>query len=196
MTPTTNVLTCTIPTEVDNLFYIRLGLMSTTTNVVLESQHPIYAFIDGAFQQTTKSVITVSNTVNTVRQTADTNSAKISNLTQTLGTNADGTTAVNDIVHQISDIEQDLNGISTRVTKTEVSLRGTFATSSTIAGTAAKIATIFPENNNFELYTGATITVKFINNNTTSAPTLNINSTGAKPIKTYSGAALSENEYK
>ena len=196
MTPTTNVLTCTIPTEADNLFYIRLGLMSSTTNAVLESQHPIYAFIDGAFQQTTKSVITISNTVNTVRQTADTNSAKISNLTQTLGTNADGTTAADDIVHQISEIDQNLDGISTRVSKTEVSLRGTFATSSTAANTAAKTATIFPENNDFKLYTGATITVKFTNNNTASAPTLNINSTGAKPIKTYSGANLSEAEYQ
>lgn len=196
MTPTTTVLTCTVPTQEDNLFYIRLGLMSTATNAVLESQHPIYAFMDGKFQQTTQSVVTVSNTVNTVKQTADTNSAKISNLTQTLGTNADGTTAAEDIVHQISDIEQDLNGISTRVSKTEVSLRGTFATSSTAASTAAKVATIFPENNDFELYTGATITVKFTNNNTTSVPTLNINSTGVKPIKTYSGTNLSEAEYK
>lgn len=196
MTPTTTVLTCTVPTQEDNLFYIRLGLMSTATNAVLESQHPIYAFIDGKFQQTTQSVVTVSNTVNTVKQTADTNSAKISNLTQTLGTNADGTTAADDIVHQISDIEQDLNGISTRVSKTEVSLRGTFATSSTAASTTTKVATIFPENNDFELYTGATITVKFTNNNTASTPTLNINSTGAKSIKTYSGANLSEAEYK
>lgn len=170
--------------------------MSTATNAVLESQHPIYAFMDGKFQQTTQSVVTVSNTVNTVKQTVDTNSAKISNLTQTLGTNADGTTAADDIVHQISEIDQNLDGISTRVSKTEVSLRGTFATSSTAANTKAKTATIFPENNNFELYTGVTITVKFTNNNTASAPTLNINSTGAKPIKTYSGTNLSEEEYK
>ena len=196
MTPTATVLTCIVPTQEDNLFYIRLGLMSTATNAVLESQHPIYAFMDGKFQQTTQSVVTVSNTVNTVKQTVDTNSAKISNLTQTLGTNADGTTAADDIVHQISEIDQNLDGISTRVSKTEVSLRGTFATSSTAANTKAKTATIFPENNNFELYTGVTITVKFTNNNTASAPTLNINSTGAKPIKTYSGTNLSEEEYK
>jgi hypothetical protein len=197
MTPTSEVLTCTEPTGENGLFYLRLGLMSTVSNAVLESQHPIYAFMDGKFQQTTQSVVTVSNTVNTVKQTADTNSAKISNLTQTLGTNADGTTAENDIIHQISEINQDLDGISTRVSKTEASLRSsTFATSSTAASTKAKTATIFPENNDFELYTGATITVKFTNNNTASAPTLKINSTEAKPIKTYSGANLSEAEYK
>lgn len=197
MTPTSEVLTCAEPTEENGLFYLRLGLMSTASNAVLESQHPIYAFMDGKFQQTTQSVVTVSNTVNTVKQTADTNSAKISNLTQTLGTNTDGTTAENDIIHQISEINQDLDGISTRVSKTEASLRSsTFATSSTAANTAAKVATIFPENNDFELYTGATITVKFTSNNTASAPTLKINSTEAKPIKTYSGANLSEAEYK
>ena len=197
MTPTSEVLTCTEPTEENGLFYLRLGLMSTASNAVLESQHPIYAFMDGKFQQTTQSVVTVSNTVNTVKQTADTNSAKISNLTQTLGTNADGTTAENDIIHQISEINQDLDGISTRVSKTEASLRSSaFATSSTATSTKAKTATIFPENNDFELYTGATITVKFTNNNTASAPTLKINSTEAKPIKTYSGANLSEAEYK
>jgi hypothetical protein len=46
------------------------------------------------------------------------------------------------------------------------------------------------------LVQGAAITVKFTTENTAANPTLNINSTGAKPIKTYSGAALSENEYK
>ena len=138
----------------------------------------------------------ITNTVNTVSQTAAGNSSKISSLTNTLGTNADGTTKAGDIVHQVSQIDQDLDGVTTRVSKTEVKLAGQYATSSTGAGTTAKVATITPAVTGWTLYTGATITVKFTNKNTTSTPTLNINSTGAKTIKTYSGGALSADEYK
>lgn len=50
-TPNSTVLTCTVPTSVNNLVYLRLGLMSTATNAVLESDHPMYMFFDGKFQQ-------------------------------------------------------------------------------------------------------------------------------------------------
>ena len=139
----------------------------------------------------------ITNAVNSVSETATSNSSKISNLTQVLGTNADGTAATNDMIHQVSEIEQDLDGITTRVGKTESALRGSYATCSTATGTQAKVATVFPTIENYELYAGETITVKFTNSNTSSsAPTLNVNNTGAKAIKTYSGADLSEAEYK
>ena len=138
---------------------------------------------------------TITNTVNTVSQKANNNESKISSLTTALGTNEDGTSKENDIIHQVSDINQNLDSITTRVGKTEASLKGTYATSSTAANIQNKEATIFPAITNFELYKGAAITVKFINNNTISNPTLNINSSGAKPIKTYSGTNLSEVEY-
>lgn len=64
------------------------------------------------------SVTTISNTVNEVSQTATSNSSKISNLTTTLGTNADGTTKSNDIVHRTSAVEQDLSGFKTTVSET------------------------------------------------------------------------------
>ena len=56
MTPTENVLTCTEPTEENELYYIRLGFMSTSANAILESQHSIYAFVNGKFQQVAKSM--------------------------------------------------------------------------------------------------------------------------------------------
>jgi len=117
-TPNSTVLTCTEPTTQDNLYYMRLGIMTTTANAVLESQHPIYSYVvdangNGSFQQAAPSVVTTSNTVNSVKQTADSNSAHISNLTTTLGTNADGTTASNDIVHKWNDIDQTLDGVKT-----------------------------------------------------------------------------------
>lgn len=56
-----------------------------------------------------------------------------------------------------------------------------FATCSTGADTAAKVATI-QDSASFTLITGITINVKFTYANTTSAPTLNVNSTGALTI--------------
>lgn len=55
-----------------------------------------------------------------------------------------------------------------------------YGTCSTGASTAAKTATI----DNFELKTGVQVTIFFSNENTASAPTLNINNTGAK-LLTY-----------
>lgn len=70
--------------------------------------------------------------------------------------------------------------------------KAVYGTSSTDAGTATKVVTC----SNFALYTGASVTVTFSKANTSSAPQLNINSTGAKSIKSYTGANLTEGEYK
>ena len=61
-----------------------------------------------------------------------------------------------------------------------------YATCSTAAATAAKTVTC----SGFYLATGSKITVKFTITNTASSPTLNVNSTGAKPIY-YRGSAIS-----
>ncbi|MBE7728091.1 MAG: hypothetical protein E7244_27990 [Enterocloster citroniae] len=53
-----------------------------------------------------------------------------------------------------------------------------YGTSSTAAGTVAKVVSL----SNFELFTGARISVKFTYANTAASPTLNVNSTGAKAI--------------
>lgn len=57
----------------------------------------------------------------------------------------------------------------------------------TAADTVAKTVTV----DNFELVTGAMVIVKFINSNSASSPTLNVNSTGAKPIYRYGTTAVS-----
>lgn len=61
-----------------------------------------------------------------------------------------------------------------------------YGTCSTAAGTAAKEVTI----SDFVLATGATVKVKFTNSNTVSAPTLNVNNTGAKAIKQFGTTAV------
>ena len=55
-----------------------------------------------------------------------------------------------------------------------------YATCPTAAATVAKVATI--QNGAFTLEVGAKVSIKFTYANTATAPTLNINSTGAKPI--------------
>ena len=75
-------------------------------------------------------------------------------------------------------------------------IKGQFATCGTGASTAAKVATIVPADSGWTLYDGATITVKFTSKNTTTAPTLNVNSTGAKPIKDFNGNDLIKAAYE
>lgn len=137
-----------------------------------------------------------STTFKNVKDTVDEQTTKFTNMTTRLGLNSDGTGANTDIVAKESALEQTVDGISSRVGKTEMHLAGMYATSSTAAGTAAKVATIVPALSNYELVKGAMVTVKFTAANTAASPTLNLNSTGAKAIKTYSGGNLTEAEYK
>lgn len=137
-----------------------------------------------------------STTFKDVKDTVNEQSTKFTNMTTRLGLNSDGTGANTDIVAKESALEQTVEGVSSRVGKTEMHLAGMYATSSTAAGTAAKVATIVPALSNYELAKGAMVTVKFTAANTAESPTLNLNSTGAKAIKTYSGGNLTEAEYK
>lgn len=60
-----------------------------------------------------------------------------------------------------------------------------YATCSTAANEGTKTAVC----DGFTLKTGAAVAVKFTYTNTVSSPALNVNDTGAKPIKRYGGAA-------
>lgn len=64
-----------------------------------------------------------------------------------------------------------------------------YATCSTASGTAAKAATVQGKTG-FTLSQGATVCVKFTAASTDDVPTLNVDSTGAKPIY-YNGSAVS-----
>lgn len=68
------------------------------------------------------------------------------------------------------------DGVAATAQKYATAVYGTCT--ETGASTAAKVVTLA----NFNLFTGAQITVKFSYANTASAPTLNVNSTGAKAI--------------
>lgn len=62
-----------------------------------------------------------------------------------------------------------------------------YGTCSTAAATTAKIAT--STDSKFSLVTGAKVRIKFTYTNTASAPTLNVDSKGAKSIKAYGTTA-------
>lgn len=70
--------------------------------------------------------------------------------------------------------------ISANTTATTANNKATYhyGTCATAIGTAAKVVAL----SGFALYTGAQITVKFTNGNSAAAPTLNVNSTGAKAV--------------
>lgn len=71
-----------------------------------------------------------------------------------------------------------------------------FCTCSTAAGTAAKVANLQNSaDNGFVLATGVTIYVHFQYTNTASNPSLNVNGTGAKPIKRYGTTAAGTTTY-
>ena len=67
-----------------------------------------------------------------------------------------------------------------------------YATCTTDAGTAAKVATL--ASGSLTLTAGATVSVKFTNANSVASPTLNIAGTGAKAIY-LNGAALTNSAY-
>lgn len=67
-----------------------------------------------------------------------------------------------------------------------------YATCSAASATAAKVAVC----TGFKLTTGATVLVKFSNTNSAASPTLNVNSTGAKPIVAYGTTAIQAYAWK
>lgn len=82
------------------------------------------------------------------------------------------------------------------VSNTEYQIVGSprYATCSTAAATAAKVASIADGSSTFMLENGVRICVKFTYANTVSTPTLNVASTGAKAIY-WHGAALTSSQY-
>lgn len=90
--------------------------LSQTVDTNTASITTLASVVDGKADGST--VQTLSNTVNSVQQTATGNSSKLSQLTSTLGTNPDGTTAADDVMHRVSEVEQDLDGFQTTVSST------------------------------------------------------------------------------
>jgi hypothetical protein len=104
-----------------------------------------------------------------------------------LSTN-DYTTLDKGVVNLLS--QTSVNGLI--LSQPETDLIG-YAVCSTAAATAAKAVTLTSAT--FKLITGSQFAVKFSIANTAASPTLNVNSTGAKPIF-YKGAAITASHLK
>lgn len=91
-------------------------------------------------------------------------------------------------------IETIVNNSNSNFTNIEMYLEGltgiTYGVCNTAASTSAKTVTITEA---FELKTGAAVLVKFTNINSASSATLNVNSSGAKTIKSNEGADINVN---
>lgn len=84
-----------------------------------------------------------------------------------------------------------VTGLQTALDNESDARKAVYGTSSTASGTQTKAVSL----SNFTLYTGASITVKFDNANTNTSPSLNVNSTGSKAIRSYTGGTLTQAEY-
>lgn len=85
--------------------------------------------------------------------------------------------SVGDTFATKTEVEQTERDLTIKINQ---SISNGYATCSTAAGTAAKVAT--SARSDFPKATGTNATVKFTYGNTASNPTLNINNTGASPI--------------
>lgn len=75
-------------------------------------------------------------------------------------------------------------------------IKGQFTTCETGKSTVDKVATVVPDNTDWSLFNGATVTVKFTSANEAMNPTLNVNGSGAKPIRDYKGNELTADAMK
>ncbi|MFB9618825.1 hypothetical protein [Brooklawnia cerclae] len=91
-----------------------------------------------------------------------------------------------DVAAQVSDAQQDATNALSAAAAASSRATAQYGTCATAAATAAKVVTLA----NFALFAGATISVLFSNANTAASATLNVNSTGAKAIRTPANSAL------
>ena len=84
----------------------------------------------------------------------------------------------------------EVSSLDANTTYSNISLGNCIATSSTAAATAAKVAT--PISGTYTLVVNGIVSVRFTEENTAAAATLNVGAKGAKPIF-YRGSALTAN---
>lgn len=103
---------------------VETSVFNTLKNTVDENSANITSLAETVTTKADNSTVTtLSNTVNEVKQTADANSSSISSLTTTVNTKADGS-KVTELETKASTIEQNLSGVTTKVTKLESASKG------------------------------------------------------------------------
>ena len=170
-----NIATAWTPNTQDLIGYTDNKLLNYSTtadiiNSITNSTSGIGGAIQGKITETTTFIDSQGNPINIV---------DLKSNQTTLAANLAG-------------YETTVSEITTNLTKETNERKATYGTSITDAGTATKVVTC----SNFALYPGATISVKFSNENTNATPALKVNNTDTKAIKTFKGSALAVSEYQ
>ena len=111
----------------------------------------------------------------------------ISQINDDIGTLEDDMAGIEDEIDDLGQAIGDVSGVAADALNSATKIFGTCATQAQVA---AKEVTC----SGFKLFTGATINVLFTNSNTSANATLNVNNTGAKPIKVF-GASTTDSGY-
>lgn len=183
-----------------NIVHTLAGGITSTITAPGQTDAEVSAVVVGPVTQQVKQLASDSKQTKDRLITAETSITQTATSIESLASNQstytkpDGTSGTNAMATAIS---QNASDITLRATTTDLTneinaRKAIYGTCSTGGSTAAKSVTC----SNFARYTGAVVTVKFANANTATTPTLNVNSTGAATIKSYTGAALVEAEYK
>lgn len=160
------------PTNTDTHYttHVKVGASATATDNAAASNGSVYI---NALDNTTVRDSHLIKGTGATTVTSDTNGAITINSTNT--TYSAATTSA--------------NGLMSSADKTKLGYTNiAYATCSTAAATAAKVATV-SGNSNWQLQVGSIVVIKFTNTSTASSCTLNVNSTGAKSIY-YRGSAI------
>ena len=167
--------------------------LQQTEDSILSSVESEYQSKDGMSSYATKSYVdqqdnSIKSTVSSVQTTANNALSKASTVEQTAEglevTLTSTTTTANNALSKANSAASAASTAqstaSSAATAAAAANKVFYANSTTAAATKAKTATV--SGSGFALVVGVTVSVRFQYANTANSPTLNVNSTGAKPI--------------
>lgn len=167
--------------------------LQQTEGSILSSVESEYQSKDGMSSYATKSYVdqqdsSIKSTVSSVQTTANNALSKASTVEQTAEglevTLTSTTTTANNALSKANSAASAASTAqstaSSAATAAAAANKVFYANSTTAAATKAKTATV--SGSGFALVVGVTVSVRFQYANTANSPTLNVNSTGAKPI--------------
>jgi len=132
---------------------------------------------------------------NTTANTANTNASSAVSTANTANTNASAAVSTANTANtNASAAVSTANSANTTATSAINGIKAFTGTSSTAAGTAAKVVSC--SDTTFAMTNGVTITVTFSTASTADSPTLNVNSLGAKAIYFDNAVTSSSNKFR
>lgn len=156
------------------------SIKQASDQISLNVSNNVKEYVDSNFS-TTKEMNAA------IKVSADAITNKVSSVETNLLNNYSTTAEINSAITQKAD------SITSEVSKQYATIGQTkhYGTCSSISTVVNKVVTC----SGFTLYNGATISVKFTYKNAAASPTLNVNNTGAKPIRVYNDSIAADSAY-